>query len=277
MTTEIIILAAQSYNELLIDHEATTQSALLNLKSSHVGELVKILETHDLDGDLEIHLLHRHFELQDGEAIVHKEIIVATEDHCVILDVAKAIKCPAESTMHLSPIMWYASQKGIITPYEYATRSKSSTLRVMDRVPLLKLKSFAKEFSSYVWAAGLQHLVSLKDKSCPSGLEFIAYESRALFRIPSSLVKLENDRGLIPTGWMMMDGVHTNDRFIQTTDTHVTKTRQTTGGTVAVSHTTVTASGPDSFNPDEVSPIYTDKMWSAVKEGSFETWCDVAA
>ena len=102
-----------------------------------------------------------------------------------------------------------------------------------------------------MWANGLQNLVSLKDKACHSGLEFIAYESRALFRIPSSVVKLKSDAGLIPTGWTM-DGAHVNDRIIETTDDHVTRTKQTTGGTVAVSHVTVTASGPNGmWIPDD--------------------------
>lgn len=78
MATDTPILSARTYNEFLIDHDAAVQSVAANLKSNHVGKLVNILETHGLGNDLEVHLLHRHFELQEDEAIVHKEIVMET-------------------------------------------------------------------------------------------------------------------------------------------------------------------------------------------------------
>jgi hypothetical protein len=232
-----------------------------------VGSIIK---AHGLEGELEVHVLHRHFELQAGEALVHKEIHLEIEPS-VVIDVAKAMKCPSDSATQLIPVMWSTKDRQMV-PYEYAVRmnSKYPTRRVVDTVPWEKLQAFANEFSNYVCDSGLQDVVSLKDKSCVTGLEFVAYESRALFKVPASLVNLQGSRHLVETGWTLDEGAP-----LVMTDSHVTKTRQTTGGTVAVYHATVTSKGVDAFNPKEISPVYIEKMWAAVKTGTFDSWCAV--
>jgi hypothetical protein len=70
-------LPTKSYNKLLIDRDASTlKSHTSDLKSKHVATLATILPNRELHDDLEIHLLHRHFLLADGEAIVDKDIII---------------------------------------------------------------------------------------------------------------------------------------------------------------------------------------------------------
>lgn len=60
------------------------------------------------------------------------------------------------------------------------------------------------------------------------------------------------------------------------TDGHVAKTRQMLGGTVA--HYYVTKEdGPDAFNPTEVDPTYTDRMWQAIKLLGVFNICPVAS
>lgn len=266
------ILPALEYNKFFLDHDATCKAEALNLKSSHAANLINIIKACGLEAELEVHVLHRHFELEGGEALVHKEIHLETDPR-VVIDVAKAIKCPCDSATQLTPVMWYFTKDRKMVPYEYTVRmnSKYPTGRVADTVPCEKLQAFASEFSNYVCENGLQDVVSLKDKSCVMGLEFVAYESRALFKVPASLVNLQGSRHLVETGWTLDE-----DAPLIMTDSHVTKTRQTTGGTVAVYHATVTSNGVDAFDPKEVSPAYTEKMWAAVEAGTFDSWCAVA-
>jgi hypothetical protein len=59
------------------------------------------------------------------------------------------------------------------------------------------------------------------------------------------------------------------------TDRHVTKTRQTSGGTVAHYHVTK-EDGPDVFNPREVDLMYINRMWHAVRLQGIFNVCPVA-
>jgi hypothetical protein len=66
------VLQAEIYNHLLIDYDVTKQAARLQLKSFYVPALAGILAIHGVLGYLELHLLHRHFIIQEGEEIVHR-------------------------------------------------------------------------------------------------------------------------------------------------------------------------------------------------------------
>jgi len=59
------------------------------------------------------------------------------------------------------------------------------------------------------------------------------------------------------------------------TDGHVTKTRQTTAGTVAHYHVTE-KEGLHAFDAKEVDPVYTDRIWRAVESPEFFNICPVA-
>jgi hypothetical protein len=99
--------------------------------------------------------------------------------------------------------------------------------------------------------------------------------ARALFKVPVTLVTLQANSGLIETGWTPTDQNTSPPPHI-TADNHVTLTKQTSGGTVAVKHNTE-EEGELAFDPNEISPAYTDKFWAAVRPGTFETWCPVAS
>jgi hypothetical protein len=273
------VLPARSYNKLLIDHDATSKANILDLKSKHVVTLASILRKHELHDNLEVHLLHRHFFLDDGEAMVHKDIIIDSKlgttgvlDE-VIIDVAKALKLSENSTTQLAPIMWYSTQSGDLVSYEYAISAASDPRRVVNSITSKKWSDFATDFAEYVWGAGLQDLISLKDKSCMAGLEYVAPDVRALFRVPPSIVTLQPKSGIIETGWTL----EANDIIShpQMRDGHVTQTKQTTGGTVAVKHV-VKKHGADAFDPKEISPTYTDQLWRAVESTVFDPRCPVA-
>jgi hypothetical protein len=95
------VLSAEVYNSLLIDHDATEQAARLQLKSNHVPDLAKILAIHGVSDYVELHLLHRHFILQEGEAILHKPCVIPGSDGntSITVDIAK----PSRVSIWLNP------------------------------------------------------------------------------------------------------------------------------------------------------------------------------
>ncbi|TAQ84023.1 hypothetical protein B7494_g7657 [Chlorociboria aeruginascens] len=276
------VLPAEVYNRLLIDHDATEKSALQQLKSQHVPALAKILAVHGVSDYVELHLLHRHFILEEGEAMVHKPLSIpgSDGDTSITIDIAKAVPCPNSSKPSLFPLMWMASSTGGLVAYEYGVLENGSPQprNIMD-ISQETWDAFARDFCAHVQTTGLQDIVSLKDKSCMSGGEYVVPSERALFRVPSSIINLQAGSGLIETGWTVehktvpeVDGLLP---LPECTDGHVTKTRQTSGGTVAHYHVTE-EDGPDAFNPSEVDPMYTDKMWHAVGLQGFFNVCPVA-
>jgi hypothetical protein len=110
------VLPAKGYIGLLIDHDATEQAALLHLKSQHLPALAKILAVHGISDYVELHLLHRHFILQEGEAMLHKRCVIPGSDGDTSLtaDIAKAVPCPNFATPSLFPLMWMPSTGGLI-------------------------------------------------------------------------------------------------------------------------------------------------------------------
>ncbi|KAF8882362.1 hypothetical protein CPB84DRAFT_1750906 [Gymnopilus junonius] len=166
------ILAATTYNEFLIDHDATVQLQSRGIKNNYVSTLADVLRTHQLENDLKIHLLHHHFLLQEVEVMIHTEIICPSVNikdgglPTFSVNIAKAMKCPKAANYHLHPIMWYCAGNNELIPYEYAIASESlSQQRVAMRISSEKLSAFAKEFSVLVWEGGLQNLILLKDTS----------------------------------------------------------------------------------------------------------------
>jgi len=276
------VLPAEVYNCLLIDHDATEKSASLQLKASYVPALAKILAIHGVSDHVELHLLHRHFILKEGEAMVHRSWVISGSDEntSIDVDIAKAVPCLNLAKPSLFPLMWMASLTGGLVPYEYgALEDKSSQHWKAKDIPQETWKAFAQDFSAHVQAFGLQDIVSLKDKSCATGGEYVVPSMRALFRVPYSIINLQPSSGLIETGWaveksgtLAVDGPFP---LPECTDGHVTKTRKTTAGTVAHYHVTE-KEGPDEFDAKEVDPVYTDGMWRALESPELFNICQVA-
>lgn len=272
------LLPAEVYNRLLIDHDATEQSALLELKSQHVLALAKILVVHGVSDYVELHLLHRHFVLMEGEVMLHKPLVISgsAADTSITVDIAKAVPCPNSLKPFLFPLMWMASSTGGLVAYEYGAMQNGSEPRKIMDISQKSWDAFAQNFCAHVQATGLQDIVSLKDKSCMSGGEYVVPSKRVLFRVPSSIINLQPGSGLIETGWTVehnaVPGLDGPGPLPECTDGHVTKTRKTSGGTVAHYHITE-EDGPDVFNPMEVDPMYTDRMWQAVELPGFFNVC----
>lgn len=282
MTHVIIdsVLPAEVYNGILIDHDATEQAALLELKSRHIPSLAEILAVHGVSDYVELHLLHRHFALREGEAMIHK-IFVTPESggRSITVDVAKAVPCPSSAKTSLFPLMWMVSSTSGLVAYEYGALGDGSPQpQKIGEISRETWNAFVQAFCGYVHGAGIQDLISLKDKSCVAGGEYVIPSLRALFRIPYSVINLQASSGLIETGWAVEhnDTPEVNGPFSlpECTDGHVTHTKHTSGGTVATWHET-TEDGADAIDAKEVDPVYVEGMWNAVKSGEFFNICSV--
>ena len=122
------VLPAEIYNRLLIDHDATEQSALIELKSQHVHALAKILAVQGVSDYVELHLQPRHIVLQEGEEIVYKPLVIpgSGADISVTIDIAKAVPCPNSPKHSSFPLMWMASSTGELVAYEYGAMQNGS-------------------------------------------------------------------------------------------------------------------------------------------------------
>ncbi|CAG9954309.1 unnamed protein product [Clonostachys rosea f. rosea IK726] len=265
------ILPAKVYNSLIVDHEATERAELVELKQKHLPSLFKLLVTHGVDHLVEVHLLHRHFTLHEGEALVHRTLYIAGSEGLpgIHVDVAKAVSCPQSIDPFLIPLLWMASSDGALIAYEYGLQDRESARkRIATDISSEKWISFAQNFSTYVHSAGIADIVSLKDKSCVTGGEYVVPGMRVLFRVPTEVINLQQGSGMLESGWGNGAAAEPDAGFPECTDGHVTKTRQTSGGTVAHYHDT-TEDGIDAFNEKEVPPLYTSAMWNAAKSGEF--------
>ena len=265
------IMSANTYNRLIIDHEATDRAALLDLKRKYLPELMKILVTHGVADFVELHLLHRHFQLDEGEAVVHRTLEIPGAGHVpsVCVDIAKVIDCGEPIRSFLVPILWMTSSSDDLIAYEYGLdASFGSHKRGVKSIPTEQWIAFAREFSAHVRTADIADLVSFKDKQCINGGEYVVPDMRVLFRVPIGSINLQPGSGLLDSGWGPDATTGPDISFPKSTDKHVTKTRQTTGGTVAVVHIT-TKKGENAFNPKEVPLLYTDAMWASVESEDF--------
>ncbi|RYO85641.1 hypothetical protein DL766_008712 [Monosporascus sp. MC13-8B] len=268
------ILPANVYNGLIIDHEATERAELLELKRKHLPALFKILNAHGVADFVELHLLHRHFTLQEGEALVHRALEVpgSEDDVSIYVDIAKAVVCPESIKSSLVPLLWMVSSSGSLVAYEYGLREGAKSLeRTMADISSKTWDSFTQEFSVYVHFAGIADIVSLKDRNCINGGEYVVPGMRVLFRVPMEAVDLQPGSGMLESGWKFDAAVEPDASFPECTDGHVTKTRKTSGGTIAHYHETV-EDGIDAFNPKEVPLLYTNAMWAAAKSESLWTF-----
>src|SRR5438874_1471451 len=65
--------------------------------------LAKILDIHGVSNYVELHLLHRHFILREGEAMLHKPLVIPSSDGdtSITVDIAKAVPCPSSAKSSL--------------------------------------------------------------------------------------------------------------------------------------------------------------------------------
>ncbi|KAL8940547.1 MAG: hypothetical protein Q9211_002230 [Gyalolechia sp. 1 TL-2023] len=265
------IISAGAYNRLPIDHDATERAVLLDLKRKLLPPLSTILDRYGVNDSVELHLLHRHFTLHAGEAVVHKTVTLPGSPYLpdIDVDIAKAIECPEPLKAALIPLLWMASPSGDLVAYEYGLRGSVGSHKLAKTgIPSEVWTSFAAAFSAHVHFAGIADIVSLKNKHCISGGEYVAPDMRVLFRVPMTAIDLQPGSGLLESGWAFDAATGPDSGAPEDQDQHVTQTRQTTAGTVATYHR-VTKGGKSAFNPKEIPLVYTDTMWATAELKSF--------
>ncbi|CAG7565218.1 unnamed protein product [Fusarium equiseti] len=259
------IIPAELYNSFLIDHEASNRAAAVGLKENHVPRLWEILEKHELSELLEPHLLHRHFDLHEGEILVHRDLHVAgdSDNAPTEIGVAKMMKVDDSVKDKLFPLLWMVSTAGNLVAYEFGIKETPNAVDVsIKAVPAAVWSDFINEFASYVQSNNLSDIVSLKNRGCLNGGEYVSPSQRALFRIPNARMSLQPGSHNLESGWIAPKGDP------QPSDGHVTKTRKTAGGTVAHKHVSEEI-GPDAIDPAEVAKCYLDAMWTAQRSAAF--------
>ncbi|TQV95456.1 hypothetical protein IF1G_06443 [Cordyceps javanica] len=171
------LIQAKLYNSFLIDHDATHRSEVVGLKKNHVPRLIEILEKHKLCELLEPHLLHRHFDLQEGEILVHRDLhVVGDSSHATVdIGIAKMIEVYDPIKHGLVPLLWMISTEGNLVAYEFGIKETLNTVDTkIKAVPADKWSSFIEEFTNYVQSNGLSDIVSLKNRGCLNGGEYTA-------------------------------------------------------------------------------------------------------
>ena len=118
-------LPAEAYNSLIIDHEAVGRSEHVQLKKAHLPFLFKLLITHGVADVVEPHLLHRHFVLQEGKALVRRTLEIRGSGTLsnICVDVAKPLPCSESTKACLVPLLWMAPSSSTLVAYEYYTRA----------------------------------------------------------------------------------------------------------------------------------------------------------
>ncbi|KAF2415890.1 hypothetical protein EJ08DRAFT_739687 [Tothia fuscella] len=261
------ILPTKAYNNLMIDHKANERAELLDLKYKHLPALSKILAAHEVADFVELHLLHRHFSLREGEVVVHKTLRIPSQydrDIVTSVDIAKVISCSETIKASLAPILWMSSSNSSLVAYEYGLLESANPPK--QSVASISLKTwdlFSHDFSAYVHSENIADIVSLKDKSYMQGGEYVVPDMRVVFRVPIGPITLQPGSGMHDSGWKLNAAMQ-----LEPTDRHVTQTRKTAGGTVATYHK-ITEAGIDTFDPKEISPWFTNPMWAAAKSDDF--------
>jgi hypothetical protein len=146
--------------------------------STDLEDLRGLLAKHKVPRGVSIRLVHKHFDVQDGEVMMFKNVVLPS------LDTVQAMR-PIQSTnvSNLRGIHFFVDQDGKLQAYEYSTAEVPN---------LSKFGEFLAEFCCMVTKRGLQRKLGLKMK-CEGQLEstnWTEYElpaQRSTIMIPKGL------------------------------------------------------------------------------------------
>ena len=108
------VVSSKAYSNPIIDHEATERAESLDQKCKLHSSLQQLLHSHGAADFVELHLLHKHFEIWDGEAIVQKPLSAPESDDvaAVNIDIAKVRICKEPASSALTLLLWMTSLTG---------------------------------------------------------------------------------------------------------------------------------------------------------------------
>ncbi|KAG5802276.1 hypothetical protein H9Q74_007610 [Fusarium xylarioides] len=162
--------------------------------SADLAELRTLLSKHDVPSSVSVRLIHKHFDVSDGEVMAFKQVPAPPFGEVIVMR--------PERTAHDLPLHglnYFVDSEGVMQAYEYTTDE------TMDMAPYL---SFLTDFCALVTRKGLQMKFGLKlsaKEVSTAATEFEYPHLRSTITIPQGLPEPEilDDEGVI-TEWKGM-------------------------------------------------------------------------
>jgi len=185
---------SQEYNKLPTIGDAHEQSHTYPNAHEHLAQVVK---SHGLSDELAIRLVHKHFDLKDGELPLFRTVCVADVDAFVLSPVAATLVPANYAPLH------YAIQDKKLVALEYTTDELKLAPRQLETQ---EYAAFREAFVAEADKLGVCHLYGLAllpKKEPPTGLtegEINGY--RATISLPKALfADIEGINKTIPNNW----------------------------------------------------------------------------
>ncbi|CEF73937.1 hypothetical protein FGSG_01752 [Fusarium graminearum PH-1] len=205
------IVAPAVYNSL--PHISDVSEA----PKTHASDLIELralLFKHDVPASVSVRLIHKHFNVVEGEVMAFKQVSAPPFGDVVVMRPEHAIQ-----DLPLHGLNYFVDSDGMLQAYEYTTDE------TMNMVPY---SSFLAEFCSLVVQKGLQLKFGLKlsaKEDSTTATEFEYPHSRSTIIIPQGLPEPESlgDKG-VTTEWKGMPSGDPKKAFclihIQTCNQH---------------------------------------------------------
>ncbi|KFZ17262.1 hypothetical protein V501_01839 [Pseudogymnoascus sp. VKM F-4519 (FW-2642)] len=214
-------VSANTYNSLPTIQEAAD---VPREYAADLGYLQRLLARHNVPESISIRLIHRHYDIADGEAMVFKDI--ALPAHGTV----EVMRATSIASAQLHGKNFLVSSAGRLQAYEYATEPT---------IDLSAYETFIAEFVETVVHRKLQHRFGLKVNHHSKievkadQKEFEFPEEQCTITIPTNLPLPEATHEIdVDTDWGALDNKHKRKQGNGKPKPRSTRTRCSHGGTV---------------------------------------------
>lgn len=154
---------------------------ILSTNSSDLADLRALLNKHQVPLGVSIRLIHKHYEVVEGEVMSFEEVSVPEQG---MVKVMHPVKPPIASNLH--GIHFFVDKQGSLQAYEYSNSSAPD---------MSGYQSFLRDFCQIVVERGLQMKFGLKlQHQLDTGwMEFEYPDKRCTVMIPEGLPRPEGD------------------------------------------------------------------------------------
>lgn len=183
---------AELHNALLGADDAADRFESLNGKAAVDGVLKDIIFRYNVADDFAIRLLHRHFDVKDGEKVVHHGNVAMPWE---IPSLPEAVR------ERVVPSSFMTTSSGLFFPYEFTYGDSKGTGRSPDELLALH-GDFIRDFGAALQQLGLIDVLSLAVAALmPGGIGMETTEGRANITIPMEASDALGGDGHIETVW----------------------------------------------------------------------------
>ncbi|KAI0777290.1 hypothetical protein BD413DRAFT_609676 [Trametes elegans] len=183
----------ERHNSLISADEAAEQFAKAGGRAVVDGPLKELFHRHNVAEQFAIRLLHRHFDVRDGEQVVH---------HGNVAFPWNVPQLPASVQGAVVPSSFVATAAGEVFPYEFAFAPGGATATATTDELLRVHENFVREFAAVLGQTGLLDVLSLAvlaHFTGGSGMEIT--EGRANVTVPLEVSDALEGEGAIETVW----------------------------------------------------------------------------